>query len=283
MSYYSEQFNERENINRFLKELGTEKRLSSKHIELLEEYQNLGANPESLELRACAQIAVNELNDGKYRGELLLNEYGVSFHQGLATEFDTPQERQDAEKQFGEKIAGANEDFLDKWVEVRERRKQQKRNLDEIRAIINANADLFVTPKKVAEALQENGFTLSDPQSIQITPIDALANGVEVVATKQTKDGLERVEFNYFPSEKNPYYTHVDHSKGIGKECQQLHERVSDIINTVIQNESKSCGAPAFLQTASSGLGKGNKTMGTTKEKPVEDILEVSQQQILSQ
>lgn len=200
---------------------------------------------------------------------------------------------------FTDAIVGANKLFLSEWNRIRKQRKeaiekeqeairkrieeklkqkqeeerqreierQQAENLariqQEFRDLIAANSDLFQIPKQVVSALEEEGFTV---QSTDESTVSILEKGQKLIAQK---DGQE-VEVIFMPD--GTIYSHVEHPDGLGA-CKTLSGEMNQKISQIVQSVSAACGAPVFIQTQSSGVGRG----GNSNIKTTETLTSVSE------
>lgn len=273
MSHYAEQYTSQENINRHLKKLWSNERLNAEQIALLNEYQTLRWNPDEMFLRACAQEAVNKLNSEKFVNRLVLTEWWVSFSDTLEwryyNEYWTERSKAD-EKAYADDLANANQEFLDRWNELRKKKKKQLEELDQhlwaIRGLINGNPNLFRTPKLVAQMLENEWFEIQNPEVMEMTTTEMLEKWIKIHWTKA--DWTEK-EVTFMPNRE--LLLHVDHPNW-WKACADLSKKFEKQIADLVWWLTGFCWAPRYIQTRRSWIWRWEvKVWLETKQEDQEE------------
>ncbi len=247
MSYESRIFQHQNNINRYLKGLGSHERFDEVEKKLLSEYQSIGNLPYEDQIfeRGCAEEAFAALG----RRDMSLTEYGVSFAKGVSIYVHTQEKKLAEEKKYGDELAQANKTFLRLWDEIRKRKRKEieerriaeeeiQRAISETKAKINANTSLLSTARKAAEMLMREGYKLDDPSVLETPPAEAICHGLKITATNV--DGVQREISLYLPGGEVRTVVHVPNELDLN--CQEAAEGFRNQIGQLIEDAAASCG-----------------------------------------
>lgn len=261
MSKYVERFTTQSNINARLKKLWSNEKLTAVQIQLLNEYQTLRWNDDEAFLRGCAEEAINELNSTNYNNELILTEWWASFKTILERRYHHDDSHANRiEKEFLDKLANANKEFVEKWDELRKKNLKKREQVwvidDQIatfQALIDENRYLFSTIQTVVNMLKEDWFEIQNPELLNMTNSEIIQGWMTIVWIN--KEWVEK-EISFLPDWW--IYTHVEHPDWLGA-CEELSGQLNNQISNVIWDLSESCWAPVFLQTKKSWIWRWEK------------------------
>jgi len=279
MSYRINNFVETNNVNRFLKGLGSTERFSEKEKGLHKEYLSINSDhnhtlQDRQFLMSCAHLALEEMRSEN--SDIHLTEFGITFNSLLDRgDYYSQSEAQAIEEQFATRLAKLNKQFLLKWEKIRNRKLKEiqelqdreaaiKEIIKQTRPLIDNNRDIISQAKVVSEKLMNSGYKiLNIDDVINAVPSVVWQKGLKIVAENAKKDVVEVIIF--LPG--GIIETHVQLPDS--EECQKLAKEVRELVSAAITDFAQICCAPIRIGIKSQGLPKNFGSRNEQETHPI--------------